>query len=254
MAREPELRVVLVGQERVGKSSAGNTILGKKEFDCKFSARPVTLSSERREGLVLGRRVSVVDTPGLFSTELREEMVRAELEKAVQLSSPGPCVFLLTLQLGRLTEQEQKGLKTLMTMLSPAVADHIMLLFTYGDRLEDTNIEQFIRGDKNLQKMLKKCSGQYHVFNNREMGNTDQVKELFDKIDSTFKGKYFTLQPASFQKKLVRWISMPVGYIWNFRSRSFRWISFLVVVCSVFYTVRWIMRWGERDDEIESML
>ncbi|XP_053183242.1 GTPase IMAP family member 8-like [Scomber japonicus] len=195
-AIEEKLRVVLVGQERVGKSSAGNTILGKKEFDCKFSSTPVTLRSEKREGFVLDRRVSVVDTPGLFSTELSEEKVRAELMKAVELSSPGPHVFLLIIQLGRFTEQEQRGLETLKMMLSPAVTHRTMVLFTYGDRLEDTNIEQFIREDKNLQKLLKKCSGQYHVFNNREMENTDQVKELFDKIDSIFKGEYFTFQPA----------------------------------------------------------
>ena len=154
---EYDLRVVLVGQERVGKSSAGNIILGKKEIDCNLSCKAVTLRSEKKEGFVLGRRVSVVDTPGLFSTELSEEKVRAELMKAVELSSPGPHVFLLTIQLGRFTEQEQKGLETLKMMLSPAVTDHTMVLFTYGDRLEDTDIEQLVKEDENLKKLLKKC-------------------------------------------------------------------------------------------------
>lgn len=183
-----ELRVVLVGQERTGKSSAGNTILGKKLFNCKISSKPLTLSSDKIEDDVLGRRVSVVDTPGLFSTHLSEEQLKAELVKAVDLSSPGPHIFLLIIQLGRFTEQEQKGLKTLEKMLSPDVSKHTMVLFTYGDRLEDTDMDQFIRQDQNLQELLRKCSGQYHVFNNREMGNRDQVRELLDKIDSVSQG------------------------------------------------------------------
>ncbi|XP_071403475.1 GTPase IMAP family member 4-like isoform X2 [Centroberyx affinis] len=178
-----DLRLVLVGQERVGKSAAGNTILGKKEFASSLSFRPVTLSSEKREGDVLERRVTVVDTPGLCSSQLSEEQVRAELEEALQLSAPGPHAFLLTHQLGRFTQQEQKGMETLEKMLCPAVRRYTTVLFTYGDRLGDTDIERFIREDENLQKLLQKCGGRYHVFNNKETGNTDQVRELLDKID-----------------------------------------------------------------------
>lgn len=186
---QPDLTVVLVGQERTGKSSAGNTILGKRLFNCKISANPVTLKSEKREGYVRNLRVSVVDTPGLFSTQLSQQKVRSQLIRAVDLSFPGPHVFLLTIQLGRFTEEEEKGPETLQKMLSGGVCKYTMVLFTYGDRLEDTNMDQFIKEDHNLQELLNKCSGLWHVFNNKDMGNRDQVRELFDKIDCLSKGR-----------------------------------------------------------------
>uniref|UniRef100_A0A3B3U2A3 GTPase IMAP family member 8 n=1 Tax=Poecilia latipinna TaxID=48699 RepID=A0A3B3U2A3_9TELE len=183
--------LVLVGQERVGKSSAGNTILGKEEFNSELSLVPLTRSSKKAEGEVFSHKVSVIDTPGLSSSVLPPEEVKAEIQRAVELSSPGPHVFLLTIQLGRFTEQEKRGLKKLQEILGPEVSKFTMILFTYGDRLEKEtgiNVHQFVQRDENLQKLLKSCSGMYHVFNNQRMENRKQVQDLLDKIESLSEG------------------------------------------------------------------
>ncbi|KAL4003929.1 hypothetical protein ACER0C_003642 [Sarotherodon galilaeus] len=74
-------------------------------------------------------------------------------------------------------------------MLSPDVSKHTMLLFTYGDRLENTdiNMEMLTREDDNIQHLLQSCSGVYHVFNNK-MKNKDQVQELLQKINNICEG------------------------------------------------------------------
>ncbi|XP_045069626.1 uncharacterized protein LOC121563235 [Coregonus clupeaformis] len=120
-----DLRLVLVGLDRVGKSAAGNTILGREMFESGVSFRSLTLKSESREVEVCGRRVMVVDTPGLLNSDLSEEKTQGEMERALSLSTPGPHAFLLVIQLGRFTEQEKRVMETLEKMLSPSVQHSI---------------------------------------------------------------------------------------------------------------------------------
>ncbi|KAK9978712.1 hypothetical protein ABG768_020451 [Culter alburnus] len=56
------------GKGEVGKSAAGNTILGQKEFNSEMSASSLTREYSDVHATVSGRSVSVVDTPAILDT------------------------------------------------------------------------------------------------------------------------------------------------------------------------------------------
>uniref|UniRef100_A0A3B5LQ14 AIG1-type G domain-containing protein n=1 Tax=Xiphophorus couchianus TaxID=32473 RepID=A0A3B5LQ14_9TELE len=70
------LRLLLLGWKGVGKSSVGNSILGRRFFE---SGQETELCL-RRQALVCGRRVTIVDTPGWdwFSVSRTPKRIRQE--------------------------------------------------------------------------------------------------------------------------------------------------------------------------------
>ncbi|KAG7239395.1 hypothetical protein INR49_029161 [Caranx melampygus] len=94
-----ELRLLLLGWKGVGKSSVGNSILGRRFFE---SGQETELCL-RRQALVSGRRVTIVDTPGWdwFSVRRTPKRIRQESQRGAALLRPGPHTLLLVLPLSR---------------------------------------------------------------------------------------------------------------------------------------------------------
>ncbi|KAJ8245715.1 hypothetical protein GJAV_G00273710 [Gymnothorax javanicus] len=184
LAASSELRLVLVGMSGDGRSSTGNTILGRYKFSAGFSPVSTTQECEARVGDVFGRRVLVVDTPGMYHTRLQNEDFRQEMRRALKLCHPGPHAFLFVIQLGRFTSDKALMMNTLRDIYDKNVHERTIVLITYGDRLGDHTIEDFIshRG-RSLHLLLEKCGNRYHVFNNNKMEDRSQVFGLLQKID-----------------------------------------------------------------------
>ncbi|KAG1932091.1 GTPase IMAP family member 8-like [Pimephales promelas] len=191
-----ELRIVLIGYRGAGKSSAGNTILGREEFDLRRSDQCV-----KRHGEVADRHITVIEAPGWWSNlsvEFSPELLKQEILLSVSLCPPGPHAVLLIIRVDiRFKETERKALLDHLDLLGESVWSHTIVLFTAGDSLLDTSIEQHIQSEgPYLQRLMVKCGNRFHVFNNRNRSDDTQIKELLEKIEETVaqnNGRHFEI-------------------------------------------------------------
>ncbi|KAF5896605.1 GTPase IMAP family member 4-like, partial [Clarias magur] len=200
-----ELRILLIGKTGVGKSATGNTILGKKVFNSDIASSSVTTQCDKADGSVHGRKVYVIDSPGLFDTQLSEDEVVDRIKLCVPLSAPGPHVFLVVIQIGRFTEEEVQTVKIFQTIFGKNSSTYTMALFTHGDKLKGKSIHQFVRNNTKLLNFIRTCNGGYHVFNNKDQ-NSDQVIQLLDQIDKIVTlngGEHYTTEMLQEAERLV---------------------------------------------------
>ncbi|KAL1246502.1 hypothetical protein QQF64_034636 [Cirrhinus molitorella] len=173
------MRIVLLGLHADVKVSCGNTIFGRKVF----SESPSSLHLfERHDGMVLERRVVLINTPDLFSPALSPD--EQDVRRRFHQSCPEPHALLLVFKSGTFTEQDRDALKLINLIFGEGSSEYVIVVFMHEEQ-EYVSIKD---SDTELVKSLLQTNRHLH-YHLQKNGDLLQVQKLLESIEKMVEEK-----------------------------------------------------------------
>lgn len=164
---EEETRIVLVGKTGVGKSSTANTLLQRSFFQASDDPTPVTEKCMTGKGIWGQRQFLLIDTPGIFAINDKEEKTEQEIKRCIHLAAPGPHAILFVIEYGRIRQDDFESIKTFLKYFGEKLKQFVIIVFTHADKVKEyQTLEKWLEKVPELKSFLKECGDRYCLVNN----------------------------------------------------------------------------------------
>lgn len=110
--------------------------------------------------------------------------MKRQVEECVELSVPGPHAFLLVIQVGRFTQEEQDAVTFIEKNFGKNALKYTIVLFSHVDQLKKKPLKEYVKETQGLRELIRRCGNRYHSFNNENVENRLQVTQLLQMIRS----------------------------------------------------------------------
>ena len=159
-----ERRIILMGKIGAGKSHSANGILNKKHFVSKKSWRSVTDEVTYGTATRGGVNYKVYDTPGALNPKDKKKFPE-EVVNCLLCTAPGfHCLTLVISTSERATEEDLKLYETLEKELGSGYENHLMIIFTKSESIEEVNALLASGDCEEIQRIVRKVNERYVCF------------------------------------------------------------------------------------------